>query len=58
METANGWGYKTIESAEKAALYTDMLAERRMCKHQNPSSYDIDMEMTDCYYGYNQADFY
>lgn len=58
METANGWGYKTIESAEKAALYADMLAERRMCKHQNPSSYDIDMEMTDCYYGYNQADFY
>ena len=58
METANGWGYKTQESAEKAALYADMRAERRMRKHRNPSSYDIDMEMADCYYGYNQADFY
>ena len=58
METANGWGYKTIESAEKAALYSDMLAERRMKRHQSPSSYDIDMEMADCYYGCNQADFY
>lgn len=57
METANGWGYKTIESAEKAALYTDMRAERRMRKHKNPSSHDIDMEMADCYFGYNQADF-
>lgn len=58
METANGWGYKTIESAEKAALYADMRAERRMRRHQSPSSYDIDMEIADCYYGYNQADFY
>ena len=58
METANGWGYKTIESAEKAASYADMRAERRMRKHRNPSSYDLDMEMADCYYGYNQADFY
>ena len=58
METANGWGYKTIESAEKAALYADMRAERRMRKHRNPSSYDLDMEIADCYYGYNQADFY
>ena len=51
-------GYKSLESAEKAALYADMRAERRMRKHRNPSSYDIDMEMADCYYGYNQADFY
>ena len=58
METANGWGYKTLELAEKAAWYADMRAERRMRKHRNPSSYDIDMEMADCYYGYNQADFY
>lgn len=49
---------KTIESAEKAALYADMRAERRMRKHRNPSSYDLDMEIADCYYGYNQADFY
>lgn len=58
METANGWGYKSLESAEKAALYADMRAERRMRKHRNLNSYDIDMEMADCYYGYNQADFY
>ena len=58
METANGWGYKTIESAEKAALYANILAERRFKRNQSPSSYDIDMEMADCYYGYNQADFY
>ena len=58
METANGWGYRTLESAEKAAWYADMRAERRMRKHRNPSSYDIDMEMADCYFGYNQADFY
>ena len=30
METANGWGYKTLESAEKAAWYIDMRAERAM----------------------------
>lgn len=58
METANGWGYKTLESAENAAWYADMRAERRMRKHRNPSSYDIDMEIADCCYGYNQADFY
>lgn len=57
LETANGWGYKTIESAENAALYADMRAERAMRKHQTASSYDIDMEMADCYYGYNPADF-
>ena len=58
METANGWGYKTLESAEKAAWYIDMRAERAMRRRRNGSSYDIDMEMADCYYGYNQADFY
>lgn len=57
LETANGWGYKTLESAENAALYADMRAERAMRKHQTASSYDIDMEMADCYYGYNPADF-
>ena len=58
METANGWGYKTLKSAEKAAWYIDMQAERAMRRHRNGISYDIDMEMADCYYGYNQADFY
>jgi len=58
METANGWGYKNIESAEKAALYANILAERRFKRNQSHSSYDIDMEMANCYYGYNQADFY
>ena len=58
METATGWGYKTIESAEKAAFYADMRAERKWNQNQSPSSYDIDMELLDCYYGYNEADFY
>lgn len=58
METANGWGYKTIESAEKAAFYANMRAERKWNRNQSPSSYDIDMEILDCYYGYNEADFY
>lgn len=58
METANGWGYKSLESAEKAALYADMRAERAMRRHRTANSYDIDMEMADCYFGYNQADFY
>lgn len=58
METANGWGYKSLESAEKAALYADMSAERSMRCHRTANSYDIDMEMVDCYLGYNQADFY
>ena len=58
METANGWGYKSLESAEKATIYADILAERHIKRHQSPSSYDIDMEMADCYYGYNQSDFY
>lgn len=58
IATANGWGYKSLESTEKAALYADMRAERRMKRHQSPSSYDIDIEMADCYYGYNEADFY
>lgn len=58
LETANGWGYKTIESAANAASYMDMRAERAMRKHQTASSYDIDMEIADCYYGYNPADFY
>lgn len=57
METANGWGYKSLESAEKAALYADMRAERAMRRHRTANSYDIDMEMVDCYFGYNQADF-
>lgn len=58
METANGWGYKSLESAEKAALYADVSAERAMRCHRTANSYDIDMEMVDCYLGYNQADFY
>lgn len=62
IETANGWGYKSFASAEKAALYVDMQAEMRaqriMRKYRSASSYDIDMEMADCYYGYNHADFY
>ena len=58
METANGWGYKSLESAEKAALYADMRAERSMRRHRTANSYDIDMEMVDCYFGYNPADFY
>lgn len=57
METANGWGYKSLESAEKAALYADMRAERALRRHRTANSYDIDMEMADCYFGYNQADF-
>lgn len=58
LETANGWGYKSLKSAEKAASYADMRAERRYNRNQSPSSYDIDMELLDCYYGYNEADFY
>lgn len=58
METANGWGYKSLKSAEKATFYADMRAERRWNRNQSPSSYDIDMELLDCYYGYNEADFY
>ena len=62
IETANGWGYKSFTSAEKAALYVDMQAEMRaqriMRKYRSASSYDIDMEIADCYYGYNHADFY
>lgn len=58
IETANGWGYKSLESAEKAALYADMRAERAMRRYRTANSYDIDMEMVDCYFGCNQADFY
>ena len=58
IESANGWGYKTLESAENAALYADIRAERLFQQTQTASSYDIDMEMADYYYGYNSADFY
>ena len=58
IKSANGWGYKTLESAENAALYADIRAERLFQRTQTASSYDIDMEMADCYYGYNSADFY
>lgn len=62
-ETANGWGYKTLLSAQKAAQYMAMRSERVKSRqthkrHRGPDSYDIDMEMAECYYGYNEADFY
>ena len=62
-ETANGWGYKTLLSAQKAAQYmamrSDLVKSRQTHRgYRGPDSYDIDMEMAECYYGYNEADFY
>lgn len=57
-DTANGWGYKSFESARKALLYSDMDVERAHQKRQTSGDYHTAMELADSYYGYSQADFY
>ena len=60
----NGYGFRTIATARKAANYLE--DHQKRCRQNwkrnrrqssRPQSYDIDMEMADCYYGYNAADF-
>lgn len=60
----NGYGFHTIATARKSAKY---LENRQKPHRQNrkrtskqssrPQSYDIDMEMADCYFGYSAEDF-
>ena len=60
----NGYGFRTIATARKAANYLE--DHQKRCRQNwkrnrrqssRPQSYDIDMEMADCYYGYNASDF-
>ena len=65
----NGYGYRSIKTAKASANYLEE-KQKRQSKHHKRSqskhhkrsnrldSYDIDMELADCYYGYNEADFY
>ena len=61
----NGYGFRTIATARKSAKYLE--DHQKRCRQNwkrnrrqssRPQSYDIDMEMADCYYGYNAADFF
>lgn len=57
-ETANGWGYKSFESARKALLYADIATERAWKQRRKYGDYHTAMELAESYYGCNQADFY
>ena len=61
-EDANGYGYKTKESALKAARYYDRdviqkLHEVYRGDKRRGSDLDTDMELAQSYYGYDSWDF-
>lgn len=61
-EDANGYGYKTKESALKAARYFDReviqkLHEINRGSRRRGSDLETDMELAQSYYGYDSWDF-